>query len=95
MTKLFSCDYDHYDNAKCRRNVNFEEMDTELSTGESNRFSLLGEIVMNYIKQNIIMAVLRKANSHSVVIFRFSISFHLYKTKINNKKNNLSKKYIM
>ena len=29
MSNLFSCDYDHYDIAKCRRNMNFKEMDTE------------------------------------------------------------------
>ena len=39
-------------------------MDTELSTGKSNRFALLWEIVTKYVKQNVIMAVLRKASSH-------------------------------
>ena len=29
MSTLFSCAYDRYDIVKCRRNMNFEEMDTE------------------------------------------------------------------
>ena len=33
--KLFSCDYDHYNKVKCRRNVDFEEIDTEPSTGKN------------------------------------------------------------
>ena len=66
----FSCDYDHYDMGKCGRNVNFEQMDTEISTGKNDGFWLLWEIFKEYIKQNIIMTVLRKANSHSVVICR-------------------------
>ena len=37
MSKLFSCDYDHYDMVKCRRNMNFEEMDTEPRTGKTMR----------------------------------------------------------
>ena len=37
-SKLFSCDYDHYYMVKCRRNVNFEEMDTERSTEKSDGF---------------------------------------------------------
>ena len=70
MPKLFSRDYDHYDMGKCGRNVNFEQMDTAISTGKNNGFWLLWEIFKEYIKQNIIMAVLRKANSHSVAICR-------------------------
>ena len=78
MSKLFSCDYgsllygtmDHCYMVKCRRNVNFEEMDTERSTRKIDGFWLIWGICKDYIKQNIIMAVLRKANSHSVVIFR-------------------------
>ena len=30
--KFFSCDYDHYNIVKFRRNVNFEVMDTGTST---------------------------------------------------------------
>ena len=45
-------------------------MDTECSTGEKYGFWLLWGIFKEYIKQNIIMAVLRKANSHSVAIYR-------------------------
>ena len=55
---------------KCHPNVNFEEMDTEGSTGKNDGFWLLWGIFNEYIKQNIFMAVLRKANSHSVVICR-------------------------
>ena len=52
------------------RDVDFEEMDTECSTGKNYGFWVLWGIFKEYIKQNIIMAVLRKANSHSVVISR-------------------------
>ena len=45
MSKLFSLDHDVYssflaakDMVKCRRNVNFEEMDTQLSTGKRDGF---------------------------------------------------------
>ena len=55
---------------KCYQNVNFEEMDTEHSTGKNHGFWLLWGIFKEYIKQNIIMAVLRKASSHSIVICR-------------------------
>ena len=43
-------------------------MDTEWSTGKNYGFWVLWGIFKEYIKQNIIMAVLRKANSHSVAI---------------------------
>ena len=45
-------------------------MDTEPSTEKHDRFWLLWEIFKEYIKQNIIMAVLRKANTHLVIIYR-------------------------
>ena len=61
MSKLFSSDY--YD-------VNFEDVDAESSTGKNDGFWLLWGIFKKYIKQNIFMAVLRKANSHSYVIRR-------------------------
>ena len=67
---------------KCRRNVNFKEMNTECSKGKNDGFCLLRRIYKKYIKQNIIMAVLRKANSHSVVIYRLT-------KKINNVKEDL------
>ena len=38
MSILFSCDYDHYDMVKYRRNVNFEVLDTEPLTGKYNGF---------------------------------------------------------
>ena len=69
MPKLFLYDYDHNDMMKCRQNVNFHEIDTEPSTRKNNRFWLLLEIFEKYTKK-IIMAVLRKANYHSVVICR-------------------------
>ena len=68
MSKLFSCHYDHYDMVNGRRNVNFENIDTEPATGKNDGFWLLWGIFKEYIKQNIIMAVLRKAHSHSVDI---------------------------
>ena len=68
MPKLLLCDYDHLDMLKCHQNVNFEEMDTEHSIGKNGRFWLLWGIFKEYIKQNIIMAKLTKANSHSVAI---------------------------
>ena len=45
---------------QCCLNTNFEEIDTELSRGKNDGF---------WLPQNI-MAVLRKANSHSVDICR-------------------------
>ena len=38
MSTLFSCAYDRYDIVKCRRNMNFEEMDTEPSIGKKDGF---------------------------------------------------------
>ena len=52
MPKLFLYDYDHNDMMKCRRNVNFHEMDTEPSTRKNNRFWLLLEIFEKYTKKN-------------------------------------------
>ena len=63
MSKLLSYDYDHYDVVKCRRNLNFENMDTVPYTGKMG-------ICKEYIKQSIIKGVLRKVNAHSVVICR-------------------------
>ena len=66
MSKLFSYD----DVVKCRRNLNFEKMDTAPCTGKNDGFWLLWGICKEYIKQNIIKTVLRKANAHSVVTCR-------------------------
>ena len=52
------------------RMVNFGEMNTEWSTGKNYGFWVMWGIFKEYIKQNIIMAVLRKANFHSVAICR-------------------------
>ena len=70
MSKLFSYDYDHYDVVKCRRNLNFEEMDTTPYTGKNDGFWLLWGIFKEYIKQNFITEVFRKTNAHSIVILR-------------------------
>ena len=54
----------------CRRNLSFEKMDTAPYTGKNDGFWLLWEIFKEYIEQNIITAVLRKANAHSAIIRR-------------------------
>ena len=48
--------FSYYGVVKFRRNLNSEKMDTG--------------IFKEYLKQNIIMAVLRKVNAHAVVICR-------------------------
>ena len=60
MSKWFSYDFDQYDIVKFRWYVNFEEIDTEPSTGKNDGFWLLWVIFKEYIKQNIIMALLKK-----------------------------------
>ena len=70
---------------KCCQNVDVGEMDTECSTGKTYGFWVLWAIFKKYIKQNIITAVLRKANSHSVVISRLI-------KKINNVKEDPRRK---
>ena len=50
----------------------FEEIDNEYSTGKNYEFWVLWGILKEYIKQNIIMTLLRKVNSHSVVICRLT-----------------------
>ena len=82
---IFSKYHYHYGMVKCRQIVNFEEMDTEWSTGKNYGFSVLLGTFKEYIKQNLIMALLRKANSHSVVICRLI-------KKINTIKNNPRRK---
>ena len=78
MSKLFSCYNDHYKRYGGRRNETFEEIDTEHLTWKNDGFWLLWGIFKKYIKQNIIMAVLRKTHSHSIAICRL--------IKINNVK---------
>ena len=66
MSTLFS-----YDGVvKYLRNLNFEKMDIASYTGKIDGVWLLWGIYKEYLKQNIITVVLRKANAHSVVIYR-------------------------
>ena len=51
------CSYDSV--LKCRRNMNFEKMDTVSYTGKND--GVWWGIFKEYFKQNIITAVLRKA----------------------------------
>ena len=67
MSKLL---FQNYDKVKCRQNVSFEEVDTERPAGKNEIFWLLWGIFKECILQNIIMAALRKTNSHSIVICR-------------------------
>ena len=53
---------------KCRWNLNFEKMNTASYTGKND--GVWWGIFKEYLKQNIITAVLRKANAHLIVIFR-------------------------
>ena len=79
MSKLFS-----YDGVvKCRRNLNFEKMDTASYTGKND--GVWWGIFKEYLKQNIIMKVLRIANAHSVVIRR-SIKKSIMYIKIDPKE---------
>ena len=50
--------------------MNFEEIDTEPSTGKNDGFWLLWVTFKEHIKQNTIMALLKKTNSHLVDICR-------------------------
>ena len=86
---IFSKYHYHYGMVKCHQIVNFEEMGTEWSTGKNYGFWILWGIFKEYIKQSIIMAVLRKANSHSVVIFRLTKK---KKKKINTVKDDPRRK---
>ena len=61
-------------------------MNTESWTEKNNVFWLLWGIFKEYIRQNITMAVLRKAKTHSVLICR-SIE------KINNVKEDPKEKH--
>ena len=77
MSKLF------FQNYHCDL-VNFEEMDTERSTGKNDGFWLLRGIFKKYIKQNIIMAVLRKK-----IWFRYHLQID---KKISNVKEESRRK---
>ena len=55
---------------KCSQNVSFEKIFTEPSTEKNDGFLLLWGSFKDDIKQNFVMAVLRKATSHSVDIYR-------------------------
>ena len=83
---IFSKYHYHYGMVKCHQIVNFEEMGTEWSTGKNYGFWVLWGIFKEYIKQNIIMAVLRKANSHSVAICRL-IKKNQYRKRWSKEKN--------
>ena len=73
VSKLFFQNYYHYYvMVKCRRYVNLEEMDIELVQQKKYGSWVLRERLKEIIKQNIIMAVLRKVNSHSIVICRLN-----------------------
>ena len=54
------------------KNVDFEEMDTDSSIGKNYGFWVLWGISKEYIKQNFILTVSRKSNSHSVVTCRLT-----------------------
>ena len=60
--------FSYGDVVKCRQNLHFEKMDTASYTEKNN--GVWWGIFKEYFKQNIIAAVLRKANAHSVVILR-------------------------
>ena len=65
MSKLFSCDY-----LTIRRNVARWNAREERNQEEDDGFWLLSGIFNEYIKQNIIMAELKKASFHSDDICR-------------------------
>ena len=65
LSKLFSCDY-----LTICRNVAKEKRNREKRNQEKDDGLYLRITFDEYIKQNIIMAVLRKANFHSANIFR-------------------------
>ena len=63
MSKSFSCDY-----LTIRRNVTRWDAREKKNTEKDDGFLLLWGIFNEFIKQNIIMEELRKANFHSVDI---------------------------
>ena len=76
-----------YDIVKHRQNVSFEEIDTEPSKWKNDEFSLLWGIFKEYIKQNIIMTMLSKANSHSVNICKLTQKNHCNVKEDPRRKN--------
>ena len=82
---IFSKYHYHYGMVKCRQIVNFEEMDTEWSRGKNYGFWVLWRIFKEYLKQNIIMAVLRK----QILI---QLSFADWLNKINTAKDDPRRK---
>ena len=64
MSKLVSCD----GVVKCPQNLNFQKTDTASYTEKND--GVWWGIFMEHLKQNIITAVFRKTNAHSVVICR-------------------------
>ena len=80
MSKLFS-----YDGVvKCRQNLNFTKMDTTSYTGKNDG---MWGIFKEYIKQNIITAVSRKANAHSVAICRLIKKSNIVNKNRSKRKN--------
>ena len=59
---------------KCWRNINFEEIDTESLTAKTTNFDYCEEYLRSTLKQNFVMAVLRKANFHLVDIYKLIIN---------------------
>ena len=82
---IFSKHHYHYGMVKCRQIVNFEEMDTEWSRGKNYGFWVLWGIFKEYLKQNIIMPVLRK----QILI---QLSFADWLSKINTAKDDPRRK---
>ena len=82
---IFSKYHYHYGMVKCRQIVNFEEMDTEWSRGKNYGFWVLWGIFKEYLKQNIIMPVLRK----QILI---QLSFADWLSKINTAKDDPRRK---
>ena len=80
MSKLFFQNYHyHYVKVKCCRNVDW-------SFNRKNRgFWVLWGIFKDYIKQNIIMEVFWKTNSHSVVICRLIKKVNVRDTRSEEK----------
>ena len=73
MSKLFFQNYHyHHGMVKCRRNVNFEKKILSVQQEKNMDFEVFWDFEWGIFKEyiNIIMAVLRKASSHSVVICR-------------------------
>ena len=66
MSKLFS----YGGVVKCHQNLSFEKMDIAFYTGTNDGVWLLWGVSKEYLKQNIIAAVLKKANAYWVAVCR-------------------------